>query len=152
MDKFDQFGQILIFFTDFFCVFSGNLQEYLNGLYKDARQYDLVAFWKDVCRDFAVKELLLSSQLEKPSRKSRQTAADEHSLCLSGSERLGALMRRVGEEIDKRDDSGIFASGRKGGTHELPGQRVLQIATIIRNLSFEEDNVPVLAKNLTCLR
>ena len=70
----------------------------------------------------------------------------------SGSERLGALMKRVGEEIDKRDDSGIFASGRKGGTHELPGQRVLQIATIIRNLSFEEDNVPVLAKNLTCLR
>ena len=54
--------------------------------------------------------------------------------------------------IDKRDDSGIFASGRKGGTHELAGQRVLQIATIIRNLSFEEDNVHVLAKNLTCLR
>ena len=54
--------------------------------------------------------------------------------------------------IDKRDESGIFSSGRKGGTHELAGQRVLQIATIIRNLSFEEDNVPVLAKNLTCLR
>ena len=54
--------------------------------------------------------------------------------------------------LDKRDESGIFSSGRKGGTHELAGQRVLQIATIIRNLSFEEDNVPVLAKNLTCLR
>ena len=133
-----------------FRFFEGNLQEYLNGLYKDARQYDLVAFWKDVCRDVAVKELLLSSQLEKPTRKSREKTASEQ--YLSGSERLGALMRRVGEEIDKRDDSGIFASGRKGGTHELPGQRVLQIATIIRNLSFEEDNIPVLAKNLTCLR
>merc|ERR1712223_497654 len=139
-----------------------NLQEYLNGLYKDARQYDLVAFWKDVCRDFSVKELLLSSMYgcmdggsgsggSKNSRKSRnQALTDQHSM--SGSQRIGALMKRVGEEIDKRDDSGIFASGRKGGTHELPGQRVLQIATIIRNLSFEEDNVPVLAKNLTCLR
>jgi len=133
-----------------------NLQEYFNGLYKDARQYDLVAFWKDVCRDFAVKELLLSSQLPTGNgagyRKSRKSDPTEHSLALSGSERLGALMKRVGEEIDKRDESGIFSSGRKGGTHELAGQRVLQIATIIRNLSFEEDNVPVLAKNLTCLR
>ena len=84
----------------------GNLQEYFNGLYKDARQYDLVAFWKDVCRDFAVKELLLSSQLPTGNgagyRKSRKSDPTEHSLALSGSERLGALMKRVGEEIGKK--------------------------------------------------
>ena len=28
----------------------------------------------------------------------------------------------------------------------------LQVAQIVRNLSFEEDNVPVLARNLTCVR
>jgi AT-rich interactive domain-containing protein 2 len=61
-------------------------------------------------------------------------------------------MRKVEEEMAKRDDSGLFASGRGNGTHELAGQRVLQVATIIRNLSFEEDNITVLAKNLTCLR
>jgi hypothetical protein len=43
-----------------FNFFSDNLQEYLNGLYQESRQYDLVAFWKDVCRDFTVKELLLT--------------------------------------------------------------------------------------------
>ena len=48
-----------------------NLQEYLNELYKDARQYDLVNFWQDVCRDFTVKELLLNS--EKRAGKSRST-------------------------------------------------------------------------------
>merc|ERR1719464_1183243 len=50
----------------------------------------------------------------------------------------------------KKDE--MFSSGRNSGTHETVGQRVLQVATIIRNLSFEEDNVPVLAKNLACLR
>ena len=131
-----------------------NLQEYLNGLYKDARQYDLVAFWKDVCRDFTVKELLLnpssSTCMLDLKRKSRNQ--DHHSLDMSGCERLGALMKRAEDEMSKRDDVCLFASGRRSGTHESAGQRVLQIATIIRNLSFEEDNIPVLAKNIACLR
>ena len=109
-------------FDHTFNIFLGNLQEYLNGLYKDARQYDLVAFWKDVCRDFAVKELLLSSQLlEKPGcsyRKSRKSDPTEHSLALSGSERLGALMKRVGEETGKMIffslDVSIRGIGRSG--------------------------------------
>lgn len=129
-----------------------NLQDYLNGLYKDARQYDLVAFWEDVCRDFSVKELLLASTLRSSSSRSKASRKDAHSLDINGQERIQALMKRVDEEINKRDDSGLFASGRQNGTHESAGQRVLQIATIIRNLSFEEDNVSVLARNLTCLR
>ena len=126
-----------------------NLQEYLNELYKDARQYDLVGFWQDVCRDFTVKELLLdhSSPSEKSHRKSRTPKAPE----ASGSDRLEALMKRVQSEMGKKKDE-MFSSGRNSGTHETVGQRVLQVATIIRNLSFEEDNVPVLAKNLACLR
>ncbi len=38
----------------------------------------------------------------------------------------------------------LFAVGRGSGTGELTGQRILQVATILRNLSFEEDNVPLL--------
>lgn len=126
-----------------------NLQDYLNGLYKDARQYDLVAFWEDVCRDFSVKELLLTRG--NGSKKGRK-GADQHSLELTGSQRITALMKKADQDMSKRDDAGLFASGRQSGTHESAGQRVLQIATIIRNLSFEEDNIPVLAGNLTCLR
>ena len=110
-----------------------------------------MAFWQDVCRDYTVKELLLASTSSSKLKKG-QKRPNEHSLTISGSERLQALMKRVDDEINKRDDSTIFASGRMGGTHEAAGQRVLQIATIIRNLSFEDDNVSVLAKNLTCLR
>ena len=128
-----------------------NLHEYLNDLYKEARQYDLVGFWQDVCRDFTVKELLLdhSSPSEKSTRKSRPP---KDLVQASGSERLDALMKRVQTEMGKKKDDNMFSSGRNTGTHEAAGQRVLQVATIIRNLSFEEDNVPVLAKNLACLR
>ena len=46
----------------------------------------------------------------------------------------------------------IFARGPSIGARELAGQRVLQVASILRNLSFEEDNAAVLSKNMTCLR
>ena len=70
----------------------------------------------------------------------------------SGSERLQALIKRVQDESGSRDEGGLFSGCIKTGTLELAGQRILQIATIVRNLSFEEENVPVLSKNLTCLR
>ncbi|MEQ2192251.1 AT-rich interactive domain-containing protein 2, partial [Xenoophorus captivus] len=40
----------------------------------------------------------------------------------------------------------------RGGTGDMEAQRVLQIAVILRNLSFEEANVKLLAANRTCLR
>jgi len=70
---------------------------------------------------------------------------------LDGTRRIAALKARAEADLDSDDDE-LFASGRGNGTRELTGQRVLQVATVIRNLSFEEDNSPVLAKNLTCLR
>ena len=68
-----------------------------------------------------------------------------------GPSRIAALKEKAEAELEDGDDE-LFASGRGNGTKELTGQRVLQVATVIRNLSFEEDNSPVLAKNLTCLR
>ena len=126
------------------------MQDYLNGLYKAAREYDLVAFWKDICRDFNVKELLLFPPFR--SSKAGEKSSKSKSKPGTASERLQFLMTKVKDEMSQRDESGLFASGHKMGTHELAGQRVMQIATIIRNLSFEDENVGVLAKNLTCLR
>lgn len=54
----------------------------------------------------------------------------------------------------KRDvtDRELFCLGRSLGTQDYIGQRVLQVATILRNLSFIEENVPVLVKNETFVR
>jgi len=55
-------------------------------------------------------------------------------------------------EFMKSEDKEIFCLGRSSGVEDLLGQRVLQVATILRNLSFEEDNIPVLCKNQSFLR
>ncbi|XP_057671698.1 AT-rich interactive domain-containing protein 2 isoform X7 [Diorhabda carinulata] len=50
------------------------------------------------------------------------------------------------------EDSELFCLKRNLGTQDYIGQRVLQIATILRNLSFIEENVPVLVKNSCFVR
>uniref|UniRef100_I3K1I8 AT-rich interactive domain 2 n=1 Tax=Oreochromis niloticus TaxID=8128 RepID=I3K1I8_ORENI len=46
----------------------------------------------------------------------------------------------------------LFHPPRTAGISDMEAQRVLQIAVILRNLSFEEANVKLLAANRTCLR
>uniref|UniRef100_A0AAQ5YUI6 ARID domain-containing protein n=1 Tax=Amphiprion ocellaris TaxID=80972 RepID=A0AAQ5YUI6_AMPOC len=46
----------------------------------------------------------------------------------------------------------LFHPPRNLGISDMEAQRVLQIAVILRNLSFEEANVKLLAANRTCLR
>lgn len=46
----------------------------------------------------------------------------------------------------------LFHPLRNMGIDDVEGQRVLQVAIILRNLSFEETNVKLLAANRTCLR
>lgn len=49
-------------------------------------------------------------------------------------------------------DRELFCLERAIGTQDYIGQRVLQVATILKNLSFIEENVPILTKNRTFLR
>ncbi|KAJ3612206.1 hypothetical protein NHX12_020482 [Muraenolepis orangiensis] len=46
----------------------------------------------------------------------------------------------------------LFHPPRTPGISDMEGQRVLQVAVILRNLSFEENNVKLLAASRTCLR
>uniref|UniRef100_A0A8C1EGY9 AT-rich interactive domain 2 n=1 Tax=Cyprinus carpio carpio TaxID=630221 RepID=A0A8C1EGY9_CYPCA len=46
----------------------------------------------------------------------------------------------------------LFQPTRAVGIGDVEGQRVLQVAMILRNLSFEEANIKLLAANRTCLR
>uniref|UniRef100_A0A8C4EGS6 AT-rich interactive domain 2 n=1 Tax=Dicentrarchus labrax TaxID=13489 RepID=A0A8C4EGS6_DICLA len=56
-----------------------------------------------------------------------------------------------GTSCEKRWQS-LFHPPRNLGISDMEAQRVLQIAVILRNLSFEEANVKLLAANRTCLR
>jgi len=139
-----------------------NLRDYVSNSYQTVRNYDQVKFWRDVCKEKTVLELIYDERnfYPKPDpadgeastfKAVRNDSQVDEDLPTTGRQRIEALKARAEEELDDQDDE-LFSGGRGNGTKELTGQRVLQVATVIRNLSFEEDNSPVLAKNLTCLR
>lgn len=49
-------------------------------------------------------------------------------------------------------DTDFLQLGRGLGTQDFVGQRILQVISIIRNLSFFDENLTVLAKNKTLIR
>jgi len=52
----------------------------------------------------------------------------------------------------EEEDKDLFCVGRTLGTQDPYGQRVLQIASILRNLSFMSENAAVLGRNRCFLR
>ncbi|TNN55996.1 AT-rich interactive domain-containing protein 2 [Liparis tanakae] len=91
--------------------------------WKEKTSRDFVRFWKEVVEDVEVRELIWD----------KNSAAQDGS---SSEERWQSL----------------FHPPRNQGISDMESQRVLQIAVILRNLSFEEANVKLLAANRTCLR
>ena len=143
----------------------------MNGGYIESRGYDVLDFWAKVCKDWSVRDLMLHPYDPATGRSSRKNIINRKSKTSSkglggsrlqlqnrtdGAKRLDALMARALDEMELKpeegEDDGLFARGPSIGARELAGQRVLQVASILRNLSFEEDNAVVLSKNMTCLR
>lgn len=91
--------------------------------WKEKTSRDFVRFWKEVVEDAEVRELIWD----------KSSPAQDGTSC---AERWQSL----------------FHPPRTPGIGDMEAQRVLQIAVILRNLSFEEANVKLLAANRTCLR
>ena len=53
---------------------------------------------------------------------------------------------------DSSSELELFNLGRELGVTDAEGQRILQLAIIIRNLSFEKENCSYLAGNMTVFR
>lgn len=96
---------------------------------------------------------------KEPQEKTKETQEEPMDLCRDASEVLNSAEDCVNsgksEESDSKSkllcvdpsDREFFCLGRGLGTQDYVGQRVLQIATILRNLSFIDENVPSLVKN-----
>ncbi|KAF3704919.1 AT-rich interactive domain-containing protein 2 [Channa argus] len=91
--------------------------------WKEKTSRDFARFWKEVVEDAEVRELIWD----------KSSPAQDGTSC---EERWQSL----------------FHPPRNPGISDMEAQRVLQIAIILRNLSFEEANVKLLAANRTCLR
>ncbi|TSK13537.1 AT-rich interactive domain-containing protein 2 [Bagarius yarrelli] len=90
--------------------------------WREKTSRDFAKFWKDIVEDHEVKDLI-----------------SDKSCTPQGAEQ--SAVKAV-----------LFHPVRDMGISDLEGQRVLQVAIILRNLSFEETNVKQLAVNRTCLR
>ncbi|KAM3926912.1 AT-rich interactive domain-containing protein 2 isoform 2-T2 [Leptodactylus fuscus] len=100
----------------------GTFSAVFGDEWKEKTDRDFVQFWKDIVDDNEVRDLIYDK-------------------CRS----------QEGASPESLWDS-LFHPPRKLGINDIEGQRVLQIAVILRNLSFEESNVKLLAANRTCLR
>ncbi|XP_039211249.1 AT-rich interactive domain-containing protein 2 isoform X1 [Crotalus tigris] len=100
----------------------GSFSTVFGEEWKEKTDRDFVKFWKDIVDDNEVRDLI------SDRNKSQDTISEDW----------------IWESL--------FHPPRKLGINDIEGQRVLQIAVILRNLSFEEGNVKLLAANRTCLR
>ncbi|XP_029423286.1 AT-rich interactive domain-containing protein 2 isoform X2 [Nannospalax galili] len=100
----------------------GSFSTVFGEEWKEKTDRDFVKFWKDIVDDNEVRDLI------SDRNKSQEDPSEEW----------------IWESL--------FHPPRKLGINDVEGQRVLQIAVILRNLSFEEGNVKLLAANRTCLR
>ncbi|XP_019371319.1 PREDICTED: AT-rich interactive domain-containing protein 2 [Gavialis gangeticus] len=100
----------------------GSFSAVFGEEWKEKTDRDFVKFWKDIVEDNEVRDLI------SDRNKSQDIPSEEW----------------IWESL--------FHPPRKLGINDIEGQRVLQIAVILRNLSFEEGNVKLLAANRTCLR
>uniref|UniRef100_A0A8C6Z3N4 AT-rich interaction domain 2 n=1 Tax=Nothoprocta perdicaria TaxID=30464 RepID=A0A8C6Z3N4_NOTPE len=100
----------------------GSFSAVFGDEWKEKTDRDFVKFWRDIVEDTEVRDLISDRS------KSQETPSEEW----------------IWESL--------FHPPRKLGINDIEGQRVLQIAVILRNLSFEEGNVKLLAANRTCLR
>lgn len=58
-----------------------------------------------------------------------------------------------GRKVVNQDDSQLFHLEKEElGAHNILGQRILKVALILHNLSYEKNNIPVLASNSNFLR
>ncbi|XP_066999631.2 AT-rich interactive domain-containing protein 2 isoform X4 [Anabrus simplex] len=153
------------------------LRPLFDEVYSNMRKHSLRQFWLDTVVDSDISELAFETKFVKHNTKELpdllSLSSVNESVDVENNISVGSVVEAmdvdvVEEEISEpQDEEGqqnqsrlkfeesdrdLFCLGRTLGTQDYFGQRVLQIATILRNLSFSEENVTVLARNSCFLR
>ncbi|XP_019747467.1 AT-rich interactive domain-containing protein 2 [Hippocampus comes] len=123
LDKDPKLVTLLLAHTGVFDDSLGSFSGVFGTDWKAKTSRDFIRFWKEVVQDAEVRELIWDKS---------STAQD-------------------GTSVAERWQS-LFHPPRNLGISDMEAQRVLQVAVILRNLSFEEANVKLLAASRTCLR
>lgn len=120
------------------CFEHSNLREMFVEFYTKVRGYSQESYWID----------LLSNKPDLLYLIYEDTLCDEQ----KSTEHAIKVDKIYGLPSKDIEDFSLFSLGRGLGTQDYIGQRIHQVATIIRNLSFFEENVSILARDKTLLR
>lgn len=121
--------------------------------YSRVRGHSTTHFWPDVLENLELRPLMDESRFVKRlepddddvmQKREVEVAGDGEVVECGSGERAGLKF--------EPEDLELFCLGRTLGTQDYFGQRVLQIATILRNLTFVEENISLMALNSTFLR
>ncbi|XP_030209636.1 AT-rich interactive domain-containing protein 2 [Gadus morhua] len=123
LEKDPKLVTLLLAHTGVFDDSLGSFSGVFGADWKENTSRDFVRFWKEVVEDVEIRELIWDRR--SPTHDGTSSDAPVPAL---------------------------FHPPRAPGISDMEAQRVLQVAVILRNLSFEETNVKLLAASRTCLR
>ncbi|XP_053616274.1 AT-rich interactive domain-containing protein 2 isoform X3 [Plodia interpunctella] len=144
-----------------------SLRDTIGRSYYEARGRYPDEFWKlraggGGARELADETKFMQLGVEQPELMVQALAAHNAltDCLMQGSEDDDVIEKILEEHPDvledwvtePSDESQLFAPELPGGAACVYTQRVLQVASIVRSLSFHEENVQYLAKNTTLIR
>ncbi|XP_049878568.1 AT-rich interactive domain-containing protein 2 isoform X3 [Pectinophora gossypiella] len=142
-----------------------SLRDTIGRSYFEARGRYPDEFWCMRAGGGGAKELADETKFMQPGIEQPelmvQALAAHNTLtdCLTQDAGIDDVIEKMREEealedwvTEPSDQSQLFAPELPGGASCVYTQRVLQIASIVRSLSFHEENVHYLAKNTTLIR
>ncbi|XP_037808501.1 AT-rich interactive domain-containing protein 2 isoform X2 [Lucilia sericata] len=137
--KLNEFPKLLDALLAHTGVFSDyTMRKLFQHIYSGVRHHSLYGFWYDLLSD---KPQILDLYTDEQSLREAALIDDYD----DGKPEMEGIWQDC-TELD-------FLNLRTGlGTQDYVGQRVLQVVSILRNLSFQEENLGVLVKNKTFLR
>lgn len=114
-----------------------NLRELFQEYYTNVRLFSHDQFWNDLLVD----KPDLTDLLYEDGLANEDVFLDDDK-----------MKKLFGDMKDESKDLQFLCLGRGLGTQDYIGQRVHQVASIIRNLSFFDENISILARNRTLTR
>uniref|UniRef100_A0A023F105 Putative transcriptional regulator n=1 Tax=Triatoma infestans TaxID=30076 RepID=A0A023F105_TRIIF len=132
--KLEKYPRILHYLIAHAAVFrEPRIKELFLELYGKDRGHSMHSFWRDVISDQDMLKL---------------TDGNINDSTCNTIEVLGKKCELNADSSDTH----LFCLGRLLGTNDFIGQRVTQIATILRNLSFTPENALFMARDITFIR
>lgn len=143
-----------------------SMRELFHEYYTNVRRHSLQSFWNDCLHDKPdILELTYEDYFEVDENSANSGGGSSGGGGGSGGGNRPPV--RLRQNINESFEDGLntranelndissldFLNLKRGlGTHDYIGQRVHQVSTICRNLSFFDENLPTIVKNRTFVR